>query len=163
MKRPKKELQKISIMKKVHLLIILMGFSLTPLVAQVSCLDSEQLKSLDLTWEKALMESDVSLFESLLVEDFLWVHNHASSIDTKASLIKRSKESSSGATGNPRSRISKDVETRVIGSTGVITGFTIVDRGSTPILYNFMRTYVEINGNCFLLANHTMDVPQNDD
>lgn len=149
-------------MKKFSLLFILLGFIVIPGTAQISCLDSEQLKKLDLTWEKALLESDASVFESLLTEDFIWVHNHASSIDTKASLIKRSTESSSGATGNPKSRISKDVETRVTGSTGVVTGFTIVDRGSTPILYNFMRTYVEVEGTCFLLANHTMDVPKND-
>ncbi|MEQ9265921.1 MAG: nuclear transport factor 2 family protein [Balneolaceae bacterium] len=150
-------------MKILFTLTLLVGLSLPSLMAQVSCLDSERLKSLDLKWEEALKESDASFFESLLVDDFIWVHNHASSIDTKESLIKRSLESSSGATGNPRSRISKDVETIIVGSTGVITGFTIVDRGSAPILYNFMRTYVEIEGKCFLVANHTMDVPESTD
>lgn len=150
-------------MKILFTLTLLVGLSLPSLMAQVSCLDSERLKNLDLKWEKALKESDANFFESLLVDDFIWVHNHASSIDTKESLIKRSLESSSGATGNPRSRISKNVETVIVGSTGVITGFTTVDRGSTPILYNFMRTYVEIEGKCFLVANHTMDVPESTD
>ncbi len=150
-------------MKKLSLLIILIAFSLTSIVAQVSCLDSEQLKSLDLKWEQALLESDISVFESLLAEEFIWVHNHAGLIDSKAGLIERASDKNFGATGNPKSRISNDVQTVILGSTAVVSGFTIVDRGPNPVTYHFMRTYSEIDGNCFLIANHTMAVPKDDE
>lgn len=150
-------------MKKLCLLFILLGLSLTSIVAQVSCLDSEQLKSLDLKWEQALLQSDISVFESLLAEEFIWVHNHAGLIDSKAGLIERASDKNLGATGNPKSRISNDVQTVILGSTAVVSGFTIVDRGPNPITYHFMRTYSEIDGNCFLIANHTMAVPTDDE
>ena len=150
-------------MKKFFLQIILLGFSLTSITAQVSCLDSEQLKSLDLKWEQALLQSDISLFESLLAEEFIWVHNHAGLIDSKAGLIERASDKNRGATGNPQSRISNDVQTVILGSTAVVSGFTIVDRGPNPITYHFMRTYSEIDGSCYLIANHTMEIPTDDE
>lgn len=149
-------------MKSIFLLFFFFGFSITSIKAQ-SCLESSQLKSLDAKWEKALLKSDVDLFESLLSEDFIWVHNHASLIDSKAGLIERAFDPKRGATGNTKSRISKEVSTIAEGSTGIVTGFTIVDRGPTPVTYHFMRTYVEKEGNCFLIANHTMAVPDNDE
>lgn len=87
------------------------------------------------------------------------VHDLASGIDSKESLLKRASDPNIGATGKPKSRISKDVKVIVIGSTGVVSGYTIVDKDSSLITYHFMRTYVEIEGNCFLLANHTMVIP----
>ncbi|RMA64790.1 hypothetical protein BXY75_1671 [Ulvibacter antarcticus] len=35
-----------------------------------------------------------------------------------------------------------------------------MDRGPSPITYHFMRTYVEINERCYLIANHTMAIPE---
>lgn len=96
----------------------------------------------------------------MLAVDFIWVRNHASGVDTKASLLERVSDPAVGATGATRSRVSSDVDARVLGSTGVVTGFTVVDRGSSPTRYNFMRTYVEVSGRCLLLANHTMEVPE---
>lgn len=130
----------------------------TPIIAQ-HCLEPEALKTLDLSWEQALLESDLSFFKTVLSEDFKWVHNHAGTIDTKTELLERASDPNRGATGKPKSRISKDITTIIHDNTGVITGFTIVDRGPTPVTYHFMRTYVNKEGKCFLIANQTMAVP----
>lgn len=29
-----------------------------------------------------------------------------------------------------------------------------------PTTFNYMRTYVEIDGKCYLIANHTMAIPE---
>ena len=157
------ELKEISKMKTISIVIVLTGLSLVSTIAQESCLDSNRLASVDSTWEKALLESNVEFLKSILTDDFIWVHNHAGLIDSKSSLLKRASDPYIGATGNPKSRISEDVKVRVTGSTGIVTGFTTVDRGPTPTTYYFMRTYAEIDGNCFLLANNTMVIPENED
>ena len=136
------------------------SFVAPPASAQGSCLDPTALIELDGEWERALLESDAELLGRLLADDFVWVHNHASGVDTKAALIERVSNASSSAAGATRSRVSSDVETRILGSTGVVTGFTVVDRGPGSTRYNFMRTYVEVGGRCVLLANHTMEVPE---
>ena len=150
-------------MKIVNLVIIVIVLSLASAVAQESCLDSKRLSSLDTEWEKALLESNVEFLDSILAEDFIWVHNHAAGTDTKEILLKRASDQNVGAAWNPDSRKSKDVKVTVIGSTGIVTGFTIVDRGSTSTTYHFMRTYVEFEGNCLLIANHTMVIPDEED
>ncbi len=146
-------------MKEISIVIIVMGLSFVSAVAQESCLDPDRLASLDAGWEKALLESNVNRLGSLLAEDFVWIHNHTSGIDSKASLIKRASDPDVGATGNPRSRNSFDVNVIILDSTGVVTGLTVVDRGASPTTYSFMRTYVKVGGTCLLLANHTMVIP----
>lgn len=128
--------------------------------AQQNCLSSEGLLSLDASWENALLTSDETQFVTMLAEEFIWVHNHASLIDSKEMLIKRASEPKNGATRNTRSRIQSDVRVIIKGATGIVTGITVVDRGPTPTTYHFMRTYVEIDGKCLLLANHTMAIPE---
>jgi hypothetical protein len=144
------------IMRVFGLTVVLFGAVANPISAQESCLDPAALIRLDSMWEKALLESDANFLAPLLAEDFIWVHNHASTVDTKELLLERLSHGS----GDTRSRISSDVVARILGSTGVVTGFTIVDRGPTPTRYNFMRTYVEVSGRCLLLANHTMAIPE---
>ncbi len=150
-------------MKIVYLVILALRLSLASTLAQESCLDTDNLIKLDAQWEKALLESDVEFLAFILADDFIWIHNHASLTDTKESLLKRASDPKSGATGKPRSRISKDVEVTVLGSTGIVTGFTIVDRGPAPTTYHFMRTYVAVAEHCLLLANHTMAIPEKDE
>lgn len=147
-------------MNKKVVLIIVLTMTATSLCAQQNCLSSEGLLAMDAAWENALLSSDTKELDTLLAEDFIWVHNHASLTDSKAMLLQRASDPKIGATGKTRSRIQRDVSVIIKGATGVVTGITVVDRGPSPTTYHFMRTYVEINGNCLLLANHTMAIPQ---
>ena len=146
-------------MKMYGLAAVLLLFAVWPVLAQESCLDPDALLRLDAEWERALLESDAERLRTLLAEDFIWVHNHASAVDTKASLLERA---SNPAVGTARSRTQSNVEYRILGSTGVVNGFTVVDRGSRSNRYNFMRTYAEVSGRCLLLANHTMEIPDDE-
>ena len=47
--------------------------------------NSKQLLKIDLEWEQALLKSDVKFLERILAEDFIWVHNHAVTIDSRTS------------------------------------------------------------------------------
>ena len=145
-------------MRSFVLAIALCGAAINPISAQGSCSDPAALIQLDAKWEKALLDSDADFLATLVAEDFIWVHDHASMVDTRESLLERLSDPASG--GDTRSRTSSDVVARILGSAGVVTGFTIVDRGPSPTRYNFMRTYVEVSGRCLLLANHTMAIPQ---
>jgi hypothetical protein len=133
-----------------------------PLTAQAACLDPAALIQLDAKWEKALLDSDADFLATLLAKDFVWVHNHASSVDSRESLLERTSNRAPGA-GDTRSRVQSEVVARVLGSAAIVTGFTVVDRGPTPTRYNFMRTYVEVSGRCLLLGNHTMAIPEGTD
>jgi len=149
-------------MRQFGIVVALLTLATAPAWAQQSCLERDALIHLDAQWEQALLESNVDVLTMLMAEDFVWVHDHASMVDTKASVLQRASDATVGASGFPRSRVSSDVEARVLGSTGVVTGFTVVDRGPTPTRYNFMRTYVEVGGRCVLLANHTMAIPEDE-
>jgi hypothetical protein len=129
-----------------------------PTFAQTNCLDPVELVRMDAEWEQALLNRDGRWLETHLAGDFIWVHNHASAVDTKTALLEQviAPQSDSQQT---RSRVQSDVEARVLASTGVVTGFTVVDRGPSPIRFNFMRTYALQDGRCLLLGNHTMVVP----
>lgn len=146
-------------MKRVHFALLFLGLSFINVTAQENCLNPENLKALDASWEKAQLELNYAFLESLLAEDFLWVHNHANTIDDKSAVLNRVKRHLSTNNRNTKSRTSKDVKIIIYGATAVVNGTTIVDRGPKPTAYNFMRTYTQINGKCYLLANHTMAVP----
>jgi ketosteroid isomerase-like protein len=120
----------------------------------------EQLLSLDKGWEKALLESDVSFLENLVAEEFVWVHNHAGLIDGKEAVISRAKKIQSGQQDDTRNRTPRDQQLVILGQTGIVSGFTEVDRGPSPTLYHFMRTYTWVDGKWMLLGNHTMAIPQ---
>jgi hypothetical protein len=147
-------------MKVCVVTAVLIGLSPWSAVAQETCLSPSAILDLDEGWERALLESDAEWLSTYLAEDFVWVHDHASNVDTKAPLVERASDPSYGTAGLARSRLQSDVESRVLGSTAIVTGFTVVDRGVTKTRYNFMRTYAEVEGHCFLLANHTMVVPE---
>lgn len=120
----------------------------------------EQLLELDKGWEKALLNSDVEFLENLLAEDFIWVHNHASLIDGKEEAIGRAERIQSGQQDDTRNRSPRDQKVVLLGQTGVVSGFTVVDRGPQPTTYHFMRTYALVDGRWKLLANHTMAIPE---
>jgi ketosteroid isomerase-like protein len=145
-------------MKIISIITVIVGLSLNTSIAKESCLNPEKLKSLDASWEEAQLNSDVEFLESILAEDFIWVHNHANTIDTKTAVINRANKYKSSDTQNARSRKSMNVKVIVSGATGIVSGITIVDRGASPTTYHFMRTYVESNGKCLLIANQTMAV-----
>ncbi len=118
-----------------------------------------QLLSLDLGWEKALLDSDVAFLENLLADDFIWVHNHAGQIDGKEAAISRAERFQAGQADDTRGRVSRDQKVVILGNTGVVSGYTVVDRGPRPVTYHFMRTYTLVEGKWKLLGNHTMAIP----
>ena len=121
---------------------------------------TDQLLQIDLGWEKALLSSDADYLEDLLADEFVWVHNHAGQIDGKDQAVTRAKRIKAGQADDTRDRISRDQQVVILGTTGVVSGYTVVDRGPKPTTYHFMRTYALINGNWKLLANHTMAIPE---
>lgn len=120
----------------------------------------KKLISLDEGWEKALLESDIAFLDNLLAEDFIWVHNHAGQIDGKETAVSRAKRIQSGQKDDTRNRTSRDRQVVILGETGVVSGFTVVDRDPSPVTYHFMRTYAQIDGEWKLLGNHTMAIPE---
>ncbi len=135
------------------------AFCLLSMTTQAQTSDHQKLLELDLGWEKALLDSDEEFLENLLAEDFIWVHNHASLIDGKEAVIRLAKRIQEGQDDNTKRRISKDQTVLLLGNSGVVTGYTVVDRGPSPVTYHFMRTYAKVDGNYLLLANHTMAIP----
>ena len=131
--------------------ITLNAFAQTP--------DPQKLIELDQGWEKGLLKSDVNFLENILAEDFVWVHNHAGQIDGKLEAIARAKRIQAGQADDTRNRTSRDQTVVILGNTGVVSGFTVVDRGPSPVTYHFMRTYAFVDGKFKLLANHTMAIP----
>ncbi|WP_332913009.1 nuclear transport factor 2 family protein [Algoriphagus boritolerans] len=98
--------------------------------------------------------------EDLLADEFVWVHNHASLIDGKEQALARANRIKAGQADNTRNRTSKDRQVVILGTTGVVSGYTVVDRGPSPTTYHFMRTYALVDGKWKLLGNHTMAIPE---
>jgi hypothetical protein len=124
--------------------------------------DHQKLLELDMGWEKALLESNVEFLENFLAKDFVWVHNHASLIDGKDAVVSRAKRIREGQVDNTKGRVSRNQTVVILGNTGVVSGYTVVDRGPSPTTYHFMRTYSKIKGKYMLLANHTMAIPDDE-
>ena len=139
-----------------HFLVAALFAFAAPANAQDSCINRDNLVELDAGWERALLESDVAFLERVMADEFVWVHNHASSVDTKEILLERAREGN--ATGRPRAREQSDVTVRITGSVGIVHGFTTVVRETVSPRYTFMRTYAEIDGRCQLLGNQTMQL-----
>lgn len=147
-------------MKQISIVIAFVGFSIFSLSAQEPCLTEENLKKTDASWEKAQLELDFDFINSLLAENYIWVHNHANTIDNKEAVLERIKRYISNANKSTKSRVSKDVKVIISGTTAIVSGYTIIDRGPSPTTYHFMRTYVGANRKCYQIANHTMAVPE---
>jgi len=129
-------------------------------IAQQTCMTAENIIALDAKWEMSNLHPDPDFVEATLAEDFVWVHNHASMVDTKEAAVQRAKNQKAQGTSNTKSRIQSEVKVAITGKTAIVTGFTVVDRGPIPTKYHFMRTYVEVDGKCLLVGNHTMAVPE---
>ena len=139
--------------------ILLFTLMVLPLMT-FSQTSEAQLLELDKGWEKALLTSDVEFLEKLVANEFIWVHNHAGLIDGKEAVLSRAKRIQSGQADDTRNRTTKDQQVIILGLTGIVSGYTIVDRGPSPTLYHFMRTYAWTAGKWKLLGNHTMAIPE---
>tara|TARA_R110000850_G_scaffold219147_2_gene344742 strand:+ start:86 stop:532 length:447 start_codon:yes stop_codon:yes gene_type:complete len=146
-------------MKPVYLLTLLALVFCFSATAQ-TCMTEASIKALDAQWEEKNLNPDPEFFKRVLADDFVWVHNHASMVDTKKSTVERAERQLANEGSDTRSRIQSEVKVAITGNTAIVTGYTIVDRGPTPTRYHFMRTYVEVNGKCFLAGNHTMAIPE---
>ncbi|WP_452222794.1 nuclear transport factor 2 family protein [Lacinutrix chionoecetis] len=147
-------------MKPFSIAIIMVISLIFSASAQDNCLTQENLKKLDASWEKAQLDLDFEAINLLLSDDFIWVHNHANTIDDKPAVLERVTRHLSSNNKDTKSRISKDVNVIIFGTTAIVSGFTIVDRGPRPTTYHFMRTYAENKGKCYLIANQTMAIPE---
>lgn len=140
--------------------LLYIAFTFFVFTAQAQKKDHQTLLELDLGWEKALLASDVEFLDNLLAEEFIWVHNHASLIDGKKEVVSKARKIQEGQADNTRSRLSKDQTVVILGNTGVVSGYTVVERGPGAVTYHFMRTYSKVKGTFLLLSNHTMAIPE---
>lgn len=139
-------------------------FLATPLVTVVhlpagsdgSCLQEASVVALDAGWERAYLDRDYGHLEKLLAEDFVWVHTHASQVDSKQDVLRTV---SAPGEWNMISREQSDIEVRILDHTAVVIGFNVVTRPGSSTRYAFMRTYVKSGDDCVLLANQTMAIP----
>lgn len=151
-------------MKKIAVMAGLWGSVMcltTSSVAQAeTCLTAEKLLQLDAQYENALRVGDVTFLDKLLAPEFYWVHNLASLKEKKAELLLRLQRQ----VEQPKARRSHDISVQRLSKTVVLQGLSSVDKwnadGKTfrTSRYQFMRTYVEHNGECKLLAVQTMKV-----
>lgn len=147
-------------MKSFSVLILLFVITYYSAFAQQNCMTEENIKALDAQWEENNIQPDPEFLKIVLAENFVWVHNHASMVDTKSTVLKKAESMVEKGTTDTRSRIQSEVKVAITGNTAIITGFTVKDSGPKPTTYHFMRTYVEVDGNCLLIGNHTMAIPK---
>lgn len=125
-----------------------------------TCLDNEKLTALDAQYENALRTGDTKFLDKLLAPEFSWVHNLASLKENKAQLLVRLQKPEEPI----KERRSHDIVFHRLGNTVVLQGLSSVDKwnpdGKTfrTSRYQFMRAYVEQQGECKLLAVQTMKV-----
>ena len=145
---------------KKRLAIIALGAALAPAAQAQSCLEPDQLLALDTRYETALQIGDVTLLDELLAPEFVWVHNLASMKENKAQLLARLGK----GPGPMKQRRSHDISRHRLGNTAVLQGLSSVEKWNPggesfrTLRYQFMRTYVEMNGVCRLLAVQTQKV-----
>lgn len=152
--------EKLHLMKPFSLILLLTIFTFLSACAQQTCMTEANIRSLDAQWEEAILHPNSDFMESLLAENFIWVHNHYSMVDTKKTAIESRRRQKANGGSNIKSRTQSDVKVMITGNTAIVTGFTMVDRPVNPAKYHFMRTYVEIDGKCLLVGNHTMAIPE---
>jgi len=136
---------------------------LATLEAPSSCIDPTEIRRTDQLYEQSLLTGDLAFLDSLLADEFVWVHNHANMIESKESLLERIRTSQHRLAN--KSRFSSEVVVRKKGSAAVVSGYTTVERHDEFVRrtdapqsakYHFMRTYVLVDDKCLLLASQTM-------
>jgi hypothetical protein len=147
-------------MKSLTLVFLFSFLTIISVAAQQTCMMAKNIKALDAKWEEANLLPDPYFMESVLAKEFVWVHNHASMTDNKMAVVARAKKQKSNGISDTKSRIQSEVKVAITGKNAIVTGITIVDRGPIPTRYHFMRTYVEVDGKCLLVGNHTMAIPE---
>ncbi|QGZ42416.1 uncharacterized protein DUF4440 [Pseudoduganella flava] len=137
--------------------------SLLPCAALgVPCQPTAALVDHDRRYEEALRSGDVAFLRAALADDYVWVHSLGSQVESRAVLLERLQ----GLKGQAafKSRTTSDVHVHAQGETVVLRGLSIVEQwnadGATfrTNRYQFMRTYVNVDGQCKLLAVQTMNL-----
>jgi ketosteroid isomerase-like protein len=131
-----------------------------PLAASAApCLPAAALIERDAQYEEALRVGDVPFLQALLADDYVWVHTLGSQIETRDGLLAR--------LAKPvvyKSRTTSDVQVHALGDTSVLRGISTTEQwnadGKTwrSNRYQFMRTYVNVAGQCKLLSVQTMNL-----
>ena len=132
----------------------------------MSNLTEQDLRSLDAGFDQALIDQSVEFLEKLLHKDFVWVHDHAGTIqESRAALLDPMKE---GRPSSSAARRQEDIAVVILENTAIVYGYTnvertadYVERTDDPRLlkYHFMRTYAGIGDRrTQLIGNHTMEV-----
>ncbi len=140
-------------------LLLTIGF---PVYAD-SCLDKEKLIALDQRYETAVQQADVKFLGQLLADEFYWVHNLASLKENKTQLLTRIQKEE-----KPKARRSHGLSVRQLQNTAVVEGLSSVEKwnadGKTfrTSRYQVTRTYVDVNGECKLLAIQSMKIWSSD-
>ena len=134
--------------------------ALLPLAACAApCLPVDALIARDSQYEEALRVGDVPFLKKLLADDYVWVHTLGSQIETRTSLLAR--------LAKPviyKSRTTADVHAHIQGDTVVLRGVSTTEqwnadgKTSRSNSYQFMRTYVNVAGECKLLSVQTMNL-----
>ena len=137
-----------------------LGWALSLNAAAAPCLPTAELIERDRQYEEALRVGDVAFLDRWLADDYVWVHNLASQTESKAVVLERSKKPAVVH----KSRTTSDVHAHVGADTVVLRGLSTVEQwnadGKTwrSNRYQFMRTYVNVGGQCKLLSVQTMKV-----
>lgn len=124
-----------------------------------SCLPAEALVERDRQYEAALATGNAAFLREALADDYVWVHTLGSEIETKPVLLARMDKPA-----RFKSRTTTGVQARMLGDTAVLHGVSIVEQwnadgqGFKTNRYQFMRTYVNVDGQCKLLAVQTMNL-----
>lgn len=155
---------RIFVMKKITVMTGLWGSLLYVAAGSIAqaetCLATEKVLQLDARYENALRVGDVVFLDKLLAPDFYWVHNLASLKENKTELLVRMNQQ----VEQPKARRSHDISAQRLDKTVVLQGLSSVDKWNSDgktfrtLRYQFMRTYVEHNHECKLLAVQTMKV-----
>ena len=125
----------------------------------VACLPTDALVERDRQYEAALGSGNAAFLREALADDYVWVHTLGSEIETKPVLLARMAKPT-----RFKSRTTGDVQARTLGDTTVLHGISVVEQwnadGQTfkTNRYQFMRTWVNVDGQCRLLAVQTMNL-----
>lgn len=143
---------------KKYLLLCCCAVPLPALAA--ACLPAAALVERDRQYEAALGAGDTAFLRELLADDYAWVHTLGSEVETRPVLLARMARPS-----RFKSRTTADVQVRALGDAAVLHGVSIVEQWNADRStfktnrYQFMRTYVNVDGRCRLLAVQTMNLP----